>query len=122
VPANVAVVGDVQASPAPGTNAPSENVEAGTWQAGPISYQSYNKLTIGGQPVIYEASCTFNYTGGKDVSSGSEVPPIPEIVTLTATLKKTQKGSNYVLVDGDSESGPNGNELSVNTSNKLRTD
>ncbi len=120
MPTRVAVVDEVKATP--GAKSPSDNVQGGTWSAGSITHQFYPKLTIGGKPVIYEASCTFTYSGGKDSSSGADVPPTSEDVTLTATTKKTQKDESFVLVDGDSKSSANGNNLTVHTSKKLRTD
>jgi hypothetical protein len=122
MPDSVAVEGDVQA--VPGVNSPTPNIQSGTWQAGAISYSSYNRLKIGGAKVIYQAECTFTYRGGKDTSTSALIEPAPtETVTLVAGTTKLQKGSQSVLVDGDNEViTKTGNELKVQITRKLKTD
>ena len=112
---HVAVEGDVMATPmSPGTYAAA----TGAWTPGNITYSSYSKLTIGGAPVIYEAKCTFSFNGTD--SSGAPVTG-NETVTLTAGGTKLQGGANSVLAMGDSVQGNFGNQLVVNTMNKLTT-
>lgn len=112
---SVAVEDEVIATP--GT-APFTGAESGTWTAGPVSYRSYGSLTVGGINVIYEASCTFNFSGAS--SSGAAVIG-SETVTLTAGSTLLQKNESGVLVNGDSATGTYGNELKVQSSGPLKT-
>ena len=112
---STAVEGDVTATA--GTS-PYTGAESGSWTAGSVSYQSYDKLSIGGTPVIHEASCTFNFSGAS--SSGATITG-SETVTLSAGSTKLQGASSSVLVDGDSETGSYGNELKVQTGAKLKS-
>jgi hypothetical protein len=112
---SVARTGDVIATP--GTTL-FTGANAGSWTAGPISVQTYSKLTIGGQLVIHGASCTFSFTG--TTGPGAPITGI-ETVTLPAGVTVLQKGQSGVLVQGDSATGAFGNKLEVQTANKLTT-
>ena len=112
---SVAVTGEVVATP--GTT-PFTGANAGSWAAGPISVQTYSKVTIGGQPVMHRASCTFSFTG--TTSNGAPVSG-SEVVTLTAGTTVLQKGQSGVLVQGNSATGTFGNKLAVQTASKLTT-
>ena len=35
----------------------------GNWSAGPLNFKTYNYFTLNGNPIVYEASCTFNFNG-----------------------------------------------------------
>jgi hypothetical protein len=111
----VAVTGEVVATP--GTT-PFTGANAGNWTVGPIGVQTYSKLTIGGQPVIHRASCTFSFTG--TTSTGAPITGI-ETVTLTAGTTVLQKGQSGILVQENSFTGNFGNKLEVQTANKLTT-
>jgi hypothetical protein len=103
----VAVIGEVTLVPA--TDA------AGTWVPDPITYEAYDHLTIGGLSVIYSASCTFKF-----ISNTTTKPA--ETVILSAGASVLQGGQTRVLVNDDSVTGNvAGNELRVNTKNKLRS-
>lgn len=113
-PISVAIQGDVVATP--GT-VPATGAASGTWTAGPVSYQSYSKLKVGGN-VIHQASCTFNFSGA--TSGGSAVTDV-STVTLTAGSTKLQKGSTFVLQNGDQKSDSFGNKLQAQSSRKLKS-
>lgn len=113
-----AVVNDVQATAA-STKAELDKDGTGAWQAGTVTYQSYSRLTIQGKPVIYQASCTFTYTGG--TASGNPVTVLPDTVTLKAGTTLLQKGANKVLVDGDQITSSSGNKLEVHASHIVST-
>lgn len=111
----VAVDGDVSATP---SVTPYRGAQGGTWTAAPISYQKYEKLVSGGKAVVWQAKCTFSFSGTN--SSGATVTGT-EDVTLAAGATKLQGSENGVLLDGDSQSGSTyGNELSVSAAGKLR--
>ena len=113
---NVAVEGDVVATA--GTS-PFTGADKGTWTAGQISYQSYAKLTVSGQKVIHEASCTYDFSG--TTTDGNPILG-KESVTLTASPTLLQKGQSQVLVNGDAaKDSKYGNKLEVQTSNVLKT-
>ena len=86
---------------------------SGTWTPGGVEYETYDHLTIGGQPVIHGASCTFTF-------AGTTSKP-PDKVVLSASASRLQGGQAHVLVDGDSATGLAGNQLKVITGNKLRS-
>jgi hypothetical protein len=122
--AKVAVDGEVQATPgsvlstktAAGSGSTSP---AGTWSAGPITYTSYAKFKVGGEVVIWKASCKFSFSGTN--TSGVTVTD-DETVTLTATSKLTNKGQHHVLVHGDTETSPMyQNQLQVSAAGKYKT-
>jgi hypothetical protein len=105
-----ATVGTVLLSPA----------TTGTWTAGPITYQSYDKLKIGGAKVIHKAECTFSFSGS------NTTPPTPVAVTgtekvkLEPTFTLLQKNRSKVLLNGNSEQSSHGNTLTVVSENVLK--
>jgi len=115
---SVAVTGEVVTTPGTTPFTGADPARPWSWRAGPISLQTYSKLTVGGQPVIHEARCTFSFTG--TASNGTPVPG-SEVVTLTARATALQKGQSGVLVQGNSATGPFGNKLAVQTARKLTT-
>lgn len=118
---NVAVKGDVVAEASDSTsNTALPNAEAGSWTAGSVVEKFYPKLTIDNIEVIYEASCVFTYSG-IDKSSGSALPPHVHTVKLVATAKKLMSDSDFVLVDGDTDSDDDGNSLTVSTGSIFTT-
>jgi hypothetical protein len=113
--------GDVSSNKAdPGT---------GQWDADTSSIQVKTdpNVTIGGQPAIVEASCTFNFSNGtKQVGNTKETGKTDsETVTLKASeLGSTvlQGGENQVLRDGDSKkSDQYHNEVYISSSGVLRS-
>jgi hypothetical protein len=113
---SVAVTGEVVATP--GTTPFTGANPGGSWTAGSISMQTYGKLTIGDQPVMHGASCTFSFSG----TTGTGAPISgSEVVTLTAGTTVLQKGQSGVLVQGNSATGTFGNTLAVQTARKLTT-
>ena len=111
----VAVVGEVQAIA--GT-IPYSGAVNGSWNAMPVQYSSYSKLTVGGKAVIYEAECRFLFNGANP--SGAPVVG-QEVVKLIAQTTKLQGSLSNVLVTGDSANGQYGNQLKVNATKKLET-
>lgn len=116
----VAKQGDVSATA--GTTV-HETATTGSWSAGPVTPVPYAFLTIGGTPVVHEASCVFTFNGSND-SSGTPVTigPIPVTVTLTAASTTLQKGTTFVLRDGDSTQDSYGNKLEASAANNLQSD
>ncbi len=106
---NIAVEGDVIATP--GTT-PYPPAVSGAWIPGSVIYSSYSKVKINGRVVIYEAKCTFTFTGVT-----SSTPPVAvsgtEDVTLSTSRTSVNNGQNSVLLDGDSKTGNYGNQLQV---------
>lgn len=97
-----------------------EPATSGAWKADSVIHQTYSKLKVNGKPVIYEASCTFNFSG--TAPNGATVTTaVPVTVMLSAQPTKLQKGAKHVLRDGDKASDIWGNKLEVSASNKLRT-
>lgn len=92
--------------------------DSGAWTAGAVTYQSYPNLTINGVPAIYQASCTFTFSG---LSSSSAPVTGAETVTLTASATLMQGGLSNVLVDGDQATGTYGNQLTAQSSGLLKT-
>jgi len=110
----VAVTGDVEAKP--GTKM-FTGAASGTWTAGPVTYTSYNHLSVGGKSVIHGANCTFTFTGS--TSNGAPVTG-SETVTLQAGQTVLQKGLSGVLRNGDTATGDKfDNELEVKTASVL---
>ncbi len=103
----VAVTGEVTPKPV--------DDPLGTWQPGPIIYETHDHLTIGGQPVIFRASCTFTFLP----NSTTTKPPDQVILSAGATVLRGEQIP--VLVNDDSATGAAGNQLRVETSNKLRS-
>jgi len=103
--------------------------DAGSWSPGDIEVQSYPKLKIGGQPVIYQAKCTFTFTGTKLVGTVTTNISGTDTITLNASdlgTTKLQNGENQVLRDGDSsDSTPGkslyGNVVYISSSRKLKS-
>ncbi len=91
----------------------------GSWQAGPITFQSYDYFTLNGNPIAYEASCTFTFNGTDH--NGVAVPD-SETISLKAKQQTTLQGP--VLCDGNTENGKKGpmNQLRVDSSHHLTTD
>ena len=92
--------------------------DSGTWTVGQITYESHDGLTVGGQPVIHGASCTFSFSG---LSSSNATITGSETVTLSAGTTVMQNGQTGVLLDGDSATGEFGNRLIVMTANVLKS-
>jgi hypothetical protein len=101
----IAVEGDVVAIP--GT-IPYPPAASGVWVPGAVTYSSYSAVKQQGRAVIYEAKCTFTFTGA--APNGNPVSG-SEDVTLSAGSTEVNKGQNSVLVDGDSKRGNYGNQL-----------
>jgi hypothetical protein len=83
---------------------------SGAWVAGAVTYAGYSSVQVNGRVVIYEARCTFLFsgaTGGGTPVSGSEE------VTLLAGPTPVNRDQHSVLVDGDSQTGIYGNQLLV---------
>jgi hypothetical protein len=116
----VAVDGEVTATP--GTK-PGIEGSAGPpgWTAGPVSYETYSHLTVGGKEVAYEASCTFTYSGTTTSAPATAVGPKTADVKLSAKTTVLQSGSDKVLVDGDEEEDSYKNKLSVSAKGVLKT-
>jgi hypothetical protein len=104
---NIAVEGDVIAIP--GTT-PYPPAVSGAWIPGPVTYSSYSTVKVSSRAVIYEAKCTFTFTG---VDSTPAPVSGTEDVTLSAGSTSVNDGQDSVLLDGDSESGNYGNQLQV---------
>jgi hypothetical protein len=81
----------------------------------------YPFMTIGGVAVIHQAMCTFSFTG-TGPSPGNAPVSGTSIVTLTATSTTLQKGSTFVLRDGDTKQDSFGNTLAVSASNHVKSD
>lgn len=107
--ANIAVEGDVNAIPGTIPYAPAVS---GAWVQGPISYMSYAKLKVNGRNVIYEARCTFTFTGVGPPPTSAPVSG-SENVTLSAASTAVNGGQSSVLLHGDSKIGTYGNQLQV---------
>jgi hypothetical protein len=112
---SVAVEGEVVATPG---DIAFTGAEKGEWIAGPVIVQSYGNLTVGSKKVIYQAQCTFDFTGQS--SSGAVVKGV-EMVTLKAGQTRLQNNETGVLVKGDEKTGQFGNKLAVETANVLHT-
>ena len=114
----VAVEGDVLAQP--GTT-PAPGAASGVWTPGQVNYTSYAFLTVNGVAVIYEASCTFSF-------SGTSPPPASSAVTDSSDVKLSAGGTvlmasqNNVLLNGDSANDDFGNKLEVVTGNHLKSE
>lgn len=117
---SAAVKADVVAVPS-STDPEGADPESGSWSDGEISVQTHARLKINQTEVIHQASCTFTYSGGTTGGGQSPLPPIPETVVLTAQGTKLQKGLGHILVDGDTVTGPLGNELKIQATSKLNT-
>lgn len=116
---SVAVIGDVKAEP---SDTPPTTASGGTWSAGAISNTSYSQLKVGNTKVVYEASCTFTYSGGTQKADSSKPHDVvTSNVTLSASTKLTQKGLDFVLVNGDFKDDSHGNKLVVQADGVLKT-
>jgi hypothetical protein len=104
---NIAVEGDVIAIP--GTT-PYPPAVSGAWIPGPVTYSAYSKVKVNGRGVIYEAKCTFTFSGVGPPPASSPVSGT-EDVTLSAGSTAVNDGQDSVLLDGDSETGNYGNQL-----------
>ena len=104
---NIAVEGDVIAIP--GTT-PYPPAVSGAWIPGSVIYSSYSKVKINGRVVIYEAKCTFTFTG---VDSSPAPVSGTEDVTLSASNTNVNNGQNSVLLDSESKTGNYGTQLQV---------
>jgi hypothetical protein len=94
---------------------------SGSWTAGSVVTTRYPFMTIGGVAVIHQAMCTFSFTG-TGPSPGNAPVSGTSIVTLTATSTTLQKGSTFVLRDGDTKQDSFGNTLAVSASNHVKSD
>jgi hypothetical protein len=110
----VAASGDVSATA--GTT-PSTKADSGTWTAGPVSLTTLDDLTVGGDPVVVEAECTFTFSGTKGTSGVTDT----STVTLPASDHPLLGSQDSVLVDGDEERDGYGNTVSVSSTRDLRT-
>ncbi|AOY59394.1 hypothetical protein [Desulfococcus multivorans] len=106
---NIAVEGDVIAIP--GTT-PYPPAVSGAWVPGPVTCTGYSTVTVNGVGVIYEARCTFTFTGVGPTPPGNPVSGT-EDVTLSAGDTAVNGSQSSVLLDGDSETGSYGNQLQV---------
>jgi hypothetical protein len=104
----VAVVGNVTPGLGSGPTYPSPST-AGTWAAAQVAPVSYPFLTVGGVAVLHGASCVFTFTPTDGTSPANPT----STVTLTATATALQKGSTFVLRNGDSAHDTYGNTLTV---------
>ncbi len=92
---------------------------SGAWTAaGPVTETTYSFLTIQGAAVVHQASCSFSFSG----SDGTNAVTGASSVTLTASSTTLQKGSTFVLRDGDSAQDIYGNTLTVSAPNILTSD
>ncbi|MEO0375336.1 MAG: hypothetical protein AAF329_12075 [Cyanobacteria bacterium P01_A01_bin.17] len=96
----VAVEKDVIATPGTVFFPPADS---GAWTAGPVTETPDPKLTAGKKQVIYQATCTFSFSGANS-ASGATVTGT-EVVTLSAKPTKLQGKTTKVLVDSDSATG-----------------
>jgi hypothetical protein len=94
------------------------------WTAGTISVKSYAQLKIDGVEAIYEASCTFSFSGSNSKNNGAAVTGSDPVTLSAAALGKThlQGQENQVLRDGDSITSPDGNTLKIVSSERLRSE
>ena len=118
---SAAVKTDVDAVPSK-TDPEEADPGSGSWSDGEISVQTHARLKINQTEVIHQASCTFTYSGGTTGGGKSPLAPIPETVVLNAQGTKLQKGLGHVLINGDTITGPMGNELKIQATSKLNTD
>ena len=77
---------------------------------GPVTYTAYSKVSVNGVSVIYEARCTFTFTGVGPAPANNPVSGT-EDVTLSAGDTAVNGSQSSVLLDGDSETGTYGNQL-----------
>ena len=102
---------------------PYTGAASGTWLTGTISVVSYAKVTIGDQPVISSAKCTFSFSGF--APNGTTPVAGLEDVTLSAAAlgtTKLQGTEQQVLRDGDqSNTSLYSNIISVSASHKLKS-
>jgi len=116
-PTAAAKLGDTSATAGTVMYSPAAS---GTWTPGTVTETSYPLLTISGVAVIHSASCTFTFSGLK--ADGTTQVNGSSTVTLTAATTTLQKGSTFVLRDGDTTSDTYGNTLTVHAANILRSD
>jgi hypothetical protein len=113
---SVATQADVQTQA--GTT-PFTGAVSGAWTPGAVSVVTYAKLTIGGQPAVSSASCTFSFSG----TDGSNPVTGTEPVTLSAAAlgtTKLQGQEQQVLRDGDqSNTSLFGNVIEISAAGKL---
>ncbi|ODS24452.1 hypothetical protein AB835_03900 [Candidatus Endobugula sertula] len=117
----VAKEGDVIPTPSTSTSSIAlEPTVQGSWKvAEPVRYTSHNKLKYNGTPLIYKAQCTFGFSG-TDSSSGKTMTD-SETIILQAKPSTLKESGNNVLLHGDKAVGKNGNTLTVNSSNTLKS-
>ncbi|MGW0411248.1 hypothetical protein ACWDZX_08115 [Streptomyces collinus] len=97
--------------------APLKGADSGTWSAGTVAETPSSRVTVGGSPVLHQASCSFTFTGkaGQTVVGGAST------VTLTATAGGLLADGKGVLLDGDSAQDEYGNTLTAGSSAALRS-
>ncbi|MDD7933726.1 hypothetical protein [Actinomycetospora straminea] len=78
----------------------------GKWAAGPVTESTCGGLTVGGKPVVWQASCTFTFTNS---NTGATVLVVVDLAASTAAVRV---GRQDVLVHGDSVA-KQGNRLKV---------
>jgi hypothetical protein len=96
------------------------------WSAGQIEVSSYSQLKIDGAEAIYEARCTFSFSGSntKVKPPQAVTGPDDKVVLNAAALGRThlQGLENQVLRDGDSITSADGNTLKIVSSERLRSE
>lgn len=112
--ASIACEGDVQATPG---STPFPPAVSGAWSAGTVQYTSYSNHTVQGDAVIWQALCTFNFSGTGPPPAAAPVAGV-SAVTLTAKSEKYLP-ANKVLVNGDSIQDVYGNTLKVSSARTL---
>ena len=111
----VIVDGDVIATA--GT-APYPPAASGSWTPGSVVFTKHNKLSVNGVKVVYQAKCTFNFSG-QTSDSPPKVVTASEEVLLKATSTKLMEGGVDVLLHGDKKVGAYGNTLEAKASRQL---
>lgn len=103
---SVTLDGDVNASPGSTMYA---DATAGAWAAGPVIHELGAKIKVGGTFVCTKATCTFTFTGTKDLGFTPVVGTSTVSLEPGATLLKD--GGTDLLLDGDENSDSYGNAL-----------
>ncbi len=91
----------------------------GTWTAASVVVEAYDRLTVGGSPVVHEVRVDFTFTG-TDTSSGATVTDTSSVTLAASPTLITVRGGP-VLVDGDTADDAHGNTVRVASSQHLRT-
>jgi len=116
----VAVKGDASAETGQGLVA---GASKGLWSiVGDVTETSYMQLTSGGTEVIYQAECSFSFTGDSAPPQTTGDVIGASTVTLTASGTVAQGGLSAVLRDGDEVSDEYGNTVRISASAPLQSD